>query len=121
MTLPRAFLLIALLFAFVGMGLGIQMGIAHDFTAAPIHAHINLVGWVTLALYGLVHRAYPAMATSRLAWPQFWIAGAGAIVFPIGIAISIYREQPLLAILGSLAIILAMLLFIVMAFTKLRD
>ena len=103
------------------MVLGIQMGIAHDFTAAPAHAHINLVGWVTLALYGLVHRAYPAMAASRLAWPPFWIAQSGAVVFPIGIAISIYGEQPPVVILGSLAISLAMLLFIVMAFTKLRD
>ena len=79
------------------------------------------VGWVTLALYGLIHRAYPAMATSRLAWPQFWIAEAGAIIFPIGIAISIFHEEPLLAIVGSLAVLLSLVLFIVMAFAKLRD
>ena len=121
MTLSRAFLLTALLYALVGMALGIHMGIAHDFAAAPVHAHVNLVGWVTLALYGLVHRAYPAMATSRLAWIQFGLAEVGAIVFPIGIAISIFHEKPLVAILGSLAVILALALFLVMAFTKLRD
>ncbi|MBM3548223.1 MAG: hypothetical protein FJX54_14835 [Alphaproteobacteria bacterium] len=121
MSLPRAFLLSAVLFAIVGMSLGIHMGIAHDFTAVPVHAHIILVGWVTLGLYGLVHRAYPAMAESGLAWAQFWIAEAGAIVFPIGIALSIYKEQPLLAIIGSLAVLLGMVLFAVIAFTKLRD
>lgn len=121
MTLPRAFLLTALLYAVVGMGLGIQMGIAHDFTAVPVHAHINLVGWVMLAFFGLIHRAYPALATSRLAWLQFWIVEVGAFVFPIGIAFSIYRDQPLLAILGSLAVFAGMVLFILMAFTKLRD
>lgn len=121
MTLPRAFLLTALLYAIVGMGLGIHMGIAHDFSGTPIHVHINLVGWVTLAIYGLIHRAYPAMSASRLAWPQFWIAQAGALVFPIGIALSIYRDWPVLAILGSLAVFLAMILFTLMAFGNLRD
>ena len=36
--------------------LGIYMGMHEDFTLAPVHAHINLLGWVTLALYGLYHR-----------------------------------------------------------------
>ena len=36
--------------------LGIWMGMHEDFTLAPVHAHINLLGWVTLALYGLYHR-----------------------------------------------------------------
>ena len=121
MSIPRLFLLSALLFAFVGMALGIHMGIAHDFSASPVHAHINLVGWTTLALYGLIHRAYPAMAGSRLAWGQFWIAEVGAAIFPIGIAISIYREEPLLAIVGSLFVIVGMLAFVAMAFKHLRD
>lgn len=121
MPFARLFLLSALLYAVIGMGLGIQMGIAHDFTGTPIHAHINLVGWVTLALYGLIHRAYPAMASSRLASLQFWIAQAGALAFPIGIALSIYREWPVLAIAGSLAVLLGMVLFTLMAFANLKD
>jgi hypothetical protein len=32
---------------------GILMAIAQDFTLAPAHAHLNLLGWVTMALYGL--------------------------------------------------------------------
>ena len=42
--------------ALCGMSLGIFMGIRGDFTLVPVHAHINLLGWVSLALYGLYHR-----------------------------------------------------------------
>jgi hypothetical protein len=46
----------AALSALTGMSLGIWMGINENFTLAPVHAHINLLGWVSLALYGLYHR-----------------------------------------------------------------
>ena len=51
------------------MGIGIVMGTREDFTLAPVHAHINLLGWVTLALYGLYHRGV-ARARNALAWVQ---------------------------------------------------
>jgi len=121
MTLPRAFLLTALAYALAGMGLGIQMGIAHDFTSSPIHAHINLVGWATLALFGLIHRAYPGLALSRLAWPQFWLAEAGALALVVGIALKLYRDIEPVVVIGSLLTIAAMLLFFVMAVSGLRD
>ena len=45
--------LVAALSALGGMALGISMGITQDFTLSPAHAHLNLLGWVTMALYGL--------------------------------------------------------------------
>ena len=52
-----------------GISLGIWMGMHEDFTLAPVHAHINLLGWVTLALYGLYHRGVER-ASNRLAWTR---------------------------------------------------
>ena len=51
--LPLRFLLVAVVAAMFGMGGGIFMAITHDFTLAPAHAHLNLLGWVSMALYGL--------------------------------------------------------------------
>ena len=39
--------------ALCGMGLGIFMAVSQDFTLMPAHAHLNLLGWVSMALYGL--------------------------------------------------------------------
>jgi hypothetical protein len=47
------FLRVAVVFAITGMALGIYMGAAQDFALSPVHAHINLVGWVSMFLAGL--------------------------------------------------------------------
>ena len=114
MTLPRAFLLTALLYAIVGMGLGIHMGIAHDFSGAPIHAHINLVGWVTMALFGLVYRAYPNAARTSLARAHFWVVNVAAPPLTIGV-LGITAGYPAtfepLAIVGSIVYAVGVVIF----------
>jgi hypothetical protein len=107
------FLLLAAVMLTAGVGLGIRMGIAHDFLLAPVHAHINLVGWASLALFGIVYRLYPDMAGSRLAGLHFILAAPAALMFPIGIALSILAERPLLAIVASLLWFAGVLLFLV--------
>ena len=106
------FLLLAAIMLTAGVGLGIRMGIVHDFSLAPVHAHINLVGWASLALFGIVYRLYPAMAGSRLAGLHFIVAAPAAIMFPIGIALSILAERPLVAIVASLLWMAGVLLFL---------
>ena len=41
---------LAVLYLIVGIGLGIAMGATENFTLRPVHAHLNLLGWTTLAL-----------------------------------------------------------------------
>ena len=103
-----------LLCLLIGEGIGIWMGIGQDFTYAPAHAHLNLVGWVTLCLYGLAHRAYPALAKSRLAMIQAVLAIAAALVLPAGIAYAITSQNPIVAIVGSLGVLLGTAMFAVM-------
>lgn len=105
------FLLLAGLMLIAGVGLGIQMGISHDFQLAPVHAHINLVGWASLALFGIVYRLYPKMARSRLAGLHFILAAPSALMFPIGIGLSIMAGRPLVAIVASLLWFAGVLLF----------
>lgn len=107
------FLLLAAIMLTCGVGLGIRMGIVHDFSLAPVHAHINLVGWASLALFGIVYRLYPQMAESRLAGLHFILAAPAAVMFPIGIALSILAERPLVAIVASLLWMAGVLLFLV--------
>ncbi|HWM67548.1 MAG TPA: hypothetical protein VNO35_13260 [Steroidobacteraceae bacterium] len=56
----------------LGMSLGIFMGITHNFSLAPVHAHTNLLGWATLALAAVVFRLWPQTAVTRLAHAFFW-------------------------------------------------
>jgi hypothetical protein len=62
-----AFVLIGALYGAAGMGFGIWMGVTHNLQFANAHAHINLVGFVSFMLFGIVYRLWPALKERRLA------------------------------------------------------
>jgi hypothetical protein len=64
---------LAVVYLMAGVGLGILMGATENFTLRPVHAHLNLLGWATLALAGLIYTVYPKAAESRLARVHFWL------------------------------------------------
>ena len=113
------FLLLATVLLLCGGGLGIKMGASEDFTLAPVHAHINLAGWASLALFGLTYRAYPQLAERRLALFHFILSGSAAVLLPIGIGFAILRSQPTLAIVASLLFVGGVLLFLLQLLTLL--
>jgi hypothetical protein len=83
MEIDRAYVAIALLWAIAGMLLGLYMGIAADNKLLVVHVAMMLTGFVTLAIYGMLYRLWPALKKSPLARIQFWIAvlsAAGIIV-----------------------------------------
>ena len=67
------FLRIAVLYILIGVSLGIYMGASGDHSMHPVHAHLNLLGWVAMSLFGLFYRMVPAAAESTLAKAHFWI------------------------------------------------
>jgi cbb3-type cytochrome oxidase subunit 1 len=79
------FLKIAVVYLFIGAALGLYMGITQKFTLAPVHAHLVLLGWASLALAGLIYHLYPKAASTRLAQVHFWLHNVGLPVFMIGL------------------------------------
>lgn len=80
MNISRGFMLIGSLYLLLGIGFGIYMGASGDHTLAPLHAHINLLGFVLMTVFALVYRQFPAMAASGLATAHFWVHQLGALV-----------------------------------------
>ena len=100
--------------ALVGMIAGIVMGILQDFTIAPAHAHLNLLGWVTMALYGLYHRSFGRTA-GWLGWTQVLTGALGAATIGGGLALYLHSGDHAyfpLVIAGSLLAFLGMVLFL---------
>ena len=106
----------------VGMLAGIAMGIQQNFVLAPAHAHLNLVGGVLLFLFGLYYRLIPAAGSSTLAKVQGWLHMTGAILFPVGVAVVLLKGPAFEAapIAGSLIVVAAMALFVVIVFRSSR-
>jgi cbb3-type cytochrome oxidase subunit 1 len=67
------FLRLAVLYLIAGVSLGLFMAASHDHSMYPVHAHLNLLGWVSLSLFGLFYRAFPKAAQTGLAKAHFWI------------------------------------------------
>jgi hypothetical protein len=117
-NLPYWFLSVAVLQALVGMGVGIFMGITGDYTLAPAHAHNNLLGWVSMAIFGLYYALVPDVAARRLPMVHFWLALAANIVFPLGIGLVVTGKGETLSIIGSLLEVFSMLLFGIIVWTN---
>jgi cbb3-type cytochrome oxidase subunit 1 len=103
----------ATLLAIVGMIWGIVMAASADHSTMPAHAHLNLLGWVSLFLFGIFYHLHPAVDRSRAAIVQVAVWIAATVVVTIGVAL-IYRGHEMgepIAIVGSLAVLADMLLF----------
>ena len=104
--MSERFVKIALAYLVLGASLGIYMGISQDFVLMPVHAHILLAGWLTLAMAGVLYRLYPAAAGTRLAQAHFWLHNLGLPVFMAGLALMLSGRANLPPVIGTGAIAL---------------
>ena len=102
------------------MGLGIFMATSQDFTLMPAHAHLNLLGWVSMALYGLYYRG-AALLRVRLAWIQAGVATAGFLTLTGALAALLvtldHRFETWIGVGASLSLV-AMALFLIQVVTE---
>ena len=66
-SVDRMFVLSGLVFLLVGMAIGLQMSKSQDFALHGLHAHLNLLGFVLMTLFGLCYRNWPKMQEGILA------------------------------------------------------
>jgi hypothetical protein len=115
--MPRvsaAFFAVGALCVLMGMCWGIHMAIAKDFSLMPAHAHLNLVGWVTMSLFGTFYALTANTLSPRLAWANFVISGLGVVVMIPSLAIMLStgneKIEPFVAI-GSVLTVIGLLVF----------
>lgn len=111
--ISTAFFAAAVLYALAGVGLGIMMGASNDHTLAPVHAHINLLGWASLALMGAFYGIAGAQTRARLACANFAVSNLGNLLSLPMVALIVQGKPPILPMLigGELLIVLGMLIF----------
>lgn len=98
-------------YALVGMGFGIVMAASQDHTLSTAHAHLNLLGWVSMAIYGLFYHTVPTAAETRLARIHVVVATLGIWIMIPGIAMAVMGMSEGPAVIGSLLTIVGMILF----------
>jgi hypothetical protein len=117
------FLRAAPCWAIAGMALGLHMAASQDHAQHVTHAHINLLGWVTLALYGLYLKTSPAAAAMRQARWLFWLHNVALAVLSLAL-LAIYSGRlwadPIAAV-SSFAMFAGMGLFTWIVFATTRS
>ncbi|MET0958920.1 MAG: hypothetical protein ABWX58_01110 [Psychrobacillus psychrotolerans] len=111
------------LFGLLGAYLGSHMAGAGSYALRPIHAHILLVGWLSLFVYGLFYKLYKVKFPKLVAFH-----GWSAIIGAIGLTLGMYLQflQPfninetfaLVAyIIGGSTLLLSFAVFVLVTFT----
>ena len=109
------FIKIAAVYLAIGVTMGLAMGIMQSFALHPVHAHINLLGWATMALAGLIYVQFPRAAETRLAKVHFWIHNLALPVMMVALAFLLSGYERALYFLepASTAMVVGMLVFVV--------
>jgi len=105
--IQKRLLQMAGLYLIVGVGLGLYMGITTTFTLTPVHAHLNLLGWASMAVMALIYKSYPDAGGTALAKVHFWLHAIFLPVFMALLAAMLAGNNPAL---GPAVGITAMLL-----------
>ena len=108
----------ATIYGLIGMCWGIHMAISQDHSLFPAHAHLNLLGWVSVFLYGLFYAHRPAAAEGLLPKIHLALAHLGLLIMIPGVALllsGVEIGEPMAA-LGSILTVLSMLLFATILF-----
>jgi hypothetical protein len=111
---------IAVTLAMAGILMGIAMAAMHDHAVMPAHAHLNLLGWVSLFLFGIYYRLNPATDVSRAARLQVIVWTTGTVILALAVAaIHLgYTEAEPIAGMSSLVVLAGMGMFAFLVFKR---
>lgn len=110
----------AIIFLIVGISMGLTMAISQDHSAIGAHAHANLLGWVTMAIFGGYHALNPAKAERRIAMIQYLVYTTGVALLVPALYLMLTGNpsmEPVVAV-ASLIAFAGVLLFAVIIFSS---
>lgn len=94
MSISRGFLLAGAVYLIFGVALGGYMGASGDHSLTPVHAHINLLGFTLMTVFGLAYRVIPGLGDGALAKAHFWLHLLGSLGLLIGLTLLMTGKAP---------------------------
>ncbi len=103
--------------------MGSHMAGAGSYEFRPIHAHILVVGWLSLFAFSTYYRLYDVPKKSKLAFLHVWTAILGSIGLTLGMYF--YNVNPfqfaesftmVFYIAGGSTLLISFLLFVLLTF-----
>ena len=122
----RVWVMTGVVFLLVGMVFGLKMSMSMDFTLHGLHAHLNLLGFVVMTLFGLCYSQWPKMQEGVLCKVHYLIHTVSVAVAMSLLYVLLTRPElgptigPVMnyILMGTYA---GVLLFAYLVFTRTKD
>ncbi|WP_042149396.1 hypothetical protein [Paucisalibacillus sp. EB02] len=112
---------ISVVYFLIGVLLGLYMSIAHNYILTGVHVHINLLGWMSLGVAGILYKLYPHLEQTVVAKIHFWLHNLGLPIMMGGLTLVLLGNQGIVAAVsvGSMAVVLGIIFFVYNVLTNL--
>jgi uncharacterized protein involved in response to NO len=116
-SIAKGFFVSAIIYALLGMLIGLEMAISNNHGQMPTHAHTMVIGWLSFSLFGFYYFQFGKAMSRALSLLHFWLAECALIGLIIGLLL-VYsgktQYEPIAAV-SSIAYALSFLVFAVAA------
>jgi cbb3-type cytochrome oxidase subunit 1 len=116
----------ALIYFMLAIALGLYMAASGTiYPYMPIHAHFNLLGWMSMMIYGVGYHILPRFSgrpiySEKIAEWQFWLAHIGLVGMAIGWTVKSWYGGSNTLIIFSIVAATAAFIFVVNMFKTIK-
>ena len=117
---------ISVIYFLIGVLFGLYMHSTIQLQWGATHAHINVVGWLSTAVIGVIYALFPQAGNSKLGVSHFWLHNIGLPILLIGMLIiqpSVGAPGILIALtvsIGGYALLASIIVFIINVFKNIQ-
>jgi hypothetical protein len=117
------FIKVSVVYFVIGILLGMYMSMANQHVFASVHAHINLLGWLSFAVSGIIYHLFPRVGFSRLSIVHFWMHNIGLPPMMLGLflLLSGAESYEFLIPIGAILVVLSVIVFAVNVLIHIRS
>jgi len=113
---PHAFFASAAFYAMVGVCWGLAMGMTKNHATYSAHAHLNLLGWVSLAMMGAYYATVGQDVSGKIKAANFVVSNLGVLLMIPGLFMYLGQAGPPALFgpmigVGSLLVVLGFFVF----------
>lgn len=91
---PHAFFASAAFYAMIGVCWGLAMGVTQNHATYSAHAHLNLLGWLSLAMMGTFYATLGQDVSSKVKAANFAISNLGVLLMIPGVGMYLGQAAP---------------------------
>lgn len=116
----RWFIIMSIVYLGLAAALGIVMlGSDKAMPLKFVHSHLNMLGWVSMMIYGVGYHILPRfmgrpLYSTKIGEAQFWLANIGLVVMLIFYTLNVYspaRVYVMLSVAAGVAELVSIFLF----------